>query len=126
MISSIYLTGEAGPFINKNCRYLRVTRPVPDYASRNYVVDSFLVVIKNPPGTSSQFSKVPEGTLVIVKGRLECCKEANELIQSQGLLASALVVIAELTECYTLSENMKGYQEFFPFEKEEEDGDSKK
>lgn len=114
MISSVYLTGEAGPIFDQNSRYLKVTRPTPTYKTRNYEVDSFLVLVKNPPGTQSQFTKVPEGTLVVVQGRLECNPEANALLKERGLPASCVVVICELCECFTLSENMKGYQEFFP------------
>lgn len=112
MISSIYLTGEAGPIINSNMRYLKVTRPVPNYGTREYEVDSFIIVVKNPPGTQSQFMKIPEGALAIIQGRLESYPEGNKLLIEHGLPAGCVIVVAEITECYTLSENMAGYQEF--------------
>lgn len=114
MISSIYLTGEAGPIIDENTRYLLVSRPIPERGTKLYKSDSFPIVVKNPPGTSSQFMKIPEGTLAIVAGRVQSDEKANEILAKHGLPKSSMVVIAQLTEVYTLEANMAGYQEFFP------------
>lgn len=113
MITSIYLTGAAGPIIDKNSRYLMVTRPVPDVDTKNFKTDRFRIVVKNPPGTDSQIMKVGEGTLVIISGRLEADDAANEVLRKHGLPESSFVVIAELTEVYTLESNMGGYEETF-------------
>lgn len=114
MVSCLFLTGEAGKIIDHNTRYVMVTRPVMDYGTRTYIVDSYPVKVKNPPGSSIQIMKVPEGTLVTVKGRIEADVEANKILEAHGLPGTCLVIIAEITECYTLSSGMGGYQQFFP------------
>lgn len=114
MISGVFITGEAGKIIDNRSRLIKVSRPIMDSNSRGYIVDSFLIRVKNSPATSSQIMKVPEGTLVMVKGRLETDFAANKVLQDNGVVGSCFVIVAELTECFTLSSGMKGYQEFFP------------
>lgn len=114
MISSVFITGETSKVLDHNTRLIMVSRPVMDINTRSYLVDTFVVKVTDPVGSCLQIMKVPEGTLVMVKGRIQSDLAANEVLKANGIEGTCFVIVAELTECFTLTANMKGYQEFFP------------
>ncbi len=82
MISSLFCSGRLGPVPFPGYRYLEVERPVPD-ANGKQVIDRFLV--KDALSSSSKLLRLPEGTLVVFKGRLEVDMEHGPVIVEEIL-----------------------------------------
>lgn len=69
MISCVYLTGRLGDPIGPNARNVEVDRLIPGSDGR-YATD--IIPVKTMLSMEGLFMKAKKGSLIIVKGRLEC------------------------------------------------------
>lgn len=97
MISSIFVSGRLGKYIGDGIRLLEVDRLVP---SKQGKYETDLIPVRSMLSESSTFYKAGDGTLAIIKGRLEMDKD-------HGLL-----IVAEVEEIFSLPEKMKRYTNF--------------
>lgn len=94
MISSIFLSGRLGKILPDGIRVVEVERVLPEDGGK-YVTDYFPV--RSMMNESSSFYKGKEGSLVVIKGRLEMDK------------THGLIIVGELEEVFSLPEKMKKY-----------------
>lgn len=82
MISDVVLSGSAGSCINKLFRYVEIVRPTP--IGGEFPTDRIPVMYwsKQP---SCAFYRIPVGSLVLVKGRLETDPELGVVILCEHL-----------------------------------------
>ncbi len=97
MISSIFVSGRLGKYVGEGIRLLEVDRLVPSNQGR-YETD--LIPVRSMLSESSTFYRANDGTLAIIKGRLETDKKHG------------LIVVAEVEEIFSLPEKMKRYTNF--------------
>ncbi|MCI2111232.1 MAG: hypothetical protein LKK13_02695 [Bacilli bacterium] len=76
MISSVFVSGRLGKRVGRY-RYVEVDRAVPSPDGR-YETDRFLV--RSPLGEDSSFMKLPLGSYICFKGRLEKDEERGIVI----------------------------------------------
>jgi hypothetical protein len=72
MISSVFVSGRLGASLPKGYRYVEVDRPSPD-PDGHYPVDK--VIVRSPFGEGAPLMKMPLGSFVCFKGRLEVDRE---------------------------------------------------
>ncbi len=89
MISSVFVSGRVAGTPYPGYRYVEVDRPLPD-GDGKIRTDRFLV--KDSLGSFSNLAKLPEGSLIVFKGRLE---EDD---------AHGLVIVEEISESYRRGE----------------------
>lgn len=87
MISDVFLTGRITKVLNKTTRYVEVERLVPDQGK--YVVDNIPVSFWNKE-PNSFFMKLNEGTLIVLRGRIQ-----NEEQFGIIVIAEQLAVLGE-------------------------------
>ena len=82
MISDVYLTGRLSSSINETMRFVEIDRMVPEQGK--YVIDKIPVSYwsKEP---SSRFMKLSDGTLVVIRGRLESEAKIGLIIVAEQL-----------------------------------------
>lgn len=77
MLSSVFLSGRLGKVLSGHVRNVEIDRVMPGCGGR-LLVDVFPVY--SPLSPSSLFFSAKEGSLIILKGRLEKDKELGTLI----------------------------------------------
>jgi hypothetical protein len=92
VISSVFLSGRLGKVVKPKVRYVEVDRVIPG-PTGTFEVDRFPV--KSMLSVDGPFMKMPEGSYICLKGRLEMDSELG------------LVIVDEIDELYSLPEGMK-------------------
>lgn len=92
MLSSVYLSGRLGEIIAPKTRHVEVDRVVPG-PTGHYETDKFIV--RSMLAVDGPFMKLPAGTLIILKGRLETDPKLG------------LIIVDEIDELFTLPKGMK-------------------
>ncbi len=77
MLSSVFVSGRLGKKLSEQVRLVEVDRVVPG-AGGKFKVDQFPVLC--PLSPSSLFFSANEGSLIVLKGRLEKDKEFGTII----------------------------------------------
>ena len=77
MLSSVFLSGRLGKSLSSHVRNVEIDRVMPGCGGK-FVVDIFPVYC--PLSSASLFFTAKEGSLIILKGRLEKDKEFGALI----------------------------------------------
>lgn len=87
MISDVFLSGRITKVLNKTTRYVEVERLIPEQGK--FVTDNIPVSFWNKE-PNSLFMKLSEGTLIILRGRIQ-----NEAQFGIIVIAEQLAVLGE-------------------------------
>ncbi len=89
MISSVFLTGHLGDKVDEKIRYVEVDRVIPGPTGK-FLTDRF--PCRGLYGPKGRFMSAPNGSLIVIKGRLEMDEKYG------------LIIVAELDEMVPYNE----------------------
>lgn len=93
MISDVFLTGRLTKVLDKTTRYVEIERLIPDCGQ--FVVDYIPVSFWNKE-PNSHFMKLDEGTLIVLRGRIQSEERFGIIVIAEQLAVLGKKTLTEV------------------------------